>query len=165
MRTEVCTEERAVWKAVREHHWNESLETHIQKCSICREIVQTTSWMQTFAQPAGSHLTLPYPDLLWRQSRLSEKHAELERALRPLQAMEVLPGAISVLIVGSWFLWTLSREGLSGDPAQMITQIWRIALTAETMMPAISSSGILLIAAVILSLGAIFATSPPLAKE
>ncbi len=167
MKAFVCPHESAVWRAARAARWDESLTAHLRECSVCREIVQATGWMQTLAQPDGNTLALPDASLLWRQGRLSQKQAEMERALRPLDAIEILPAATAALVFVSWFLWNLYSTGglFAWIQTQMLPQIWRITWTAATTAPEVFSSEIFLIAAAALSLGALLATSPLLAKR
>lgn len=166
MKPFVCPQEGAVWRAVRATHWDEALRAHVRACSVCGEIVQATRWMQSLSQSAKSNV-LPDASLLWRQSRLSEKQAEMKRVLRPLEAIEVLPGAIAALVFGSWLVWTLPSTGgiLAWVLTRALPQVWRITWTMATAAPQFFSSGIFMLAVVAVSLGALFVTSPLLARE
>ena len=166
MKTLVCPQEGAVWRAARATRWDEALTTHVKECSVCREIVQTTRWMQALPQPAERTPALPDASLLWRRSRLLQKQAEAQRTLRTLDLVEVLPGAIFALAFAGWLAWNWSSAGglLTWVLVRMLPQVWRFTWTVATAAP-FFSSGTFLLAAVALSLGAIFAASPLLAKE
>ena len=163
MKAFVCPQEGAVWRAARASRWDESLTAHVRECSVCGEIVQTTLWMQTLAQPAENTLALPDGNLLWRQSRLALKQAEMERALRPLRLAEVLPKAVFALAFVGWLAWAWSSAGglLPWIFSRMLPQVWGFTWTMGTFF----SSGTFLLVTAAFSVGAILAASPLLAKE
>lgn len=157
MRQESCPQEVDVVKAVRTGIWEEALSTHIDRCAVCKEIVQTSHWMQALAESSEKILTLPDASLLWWGAQLSEKQAKAERMQELLEWVEIISASVISAGLAGWVEWnwyalqTLLTSFLT-DPRP---QLWITASSEIGVTPILS-----LLSAVILSLVAIVLTYP-----
>ena len=100
-----CPQEAAVTKAVLTGDMQTSLKTHAATCTICREIIQASSWMQALARSSESNHTLPDASMLWWRARLSEKQAKSEKAQDILEWVEITSAVAILFGLAAWVSW------------------------------------------------------------
>ena len=127
-----CAQEAAVTKAVRTGNWEEYLTAHAATCAVCREIIQTASWMQALARSPETNSTLPDASLLWWKARLSEKQEKAERAQEVSEWVEIASvTAISIGLAG-WVAWNWLAVQASMTTLMVTMQLW---VTASSTAP------------------------------
>lgn len=105
MMRENCPQEEAVSEAARSGHWEESVSRHAAECPYCREIVQTSSWMQAMAQGGAGDAALPDASLLWWRAQLSERRAKLERAQKAIEWLQIASNVLACVGLVGWTVW------------------------------------------------------------
>jgi hypothetical protein len=100
-----CPQEAVLTKAVRTGNLETSLTIHAATCTVCREIIQASSWMQALARGSESNPILPDAGLLWWRARLSEKQAKAEKAQDVLDCVEITSAAAISVVLGGWVAW------------------------------------------------------------
>ncbi|MCZ6489532.1 MAG: hypothetical protein O7A06_03250 [Acidobacteria bacterium] len=175
MKQVICPQEGAVSKAARKDQWEESLTAHVAGCPSCREIVQTSRWMQALAQRSETDMLLPDAGLLWWRAHLSQIHAHAERAQKPLVVVEVISEATIALApialaLAGWLTWNWSEaQGLGTKLlAGLLSQLWKTDWLAGwavmSSLPALSPFVVLSLIVSVLSL-AVFLVAYPLLSE
>jgi hypothetical protein len=161
-----CPREGAVSKAARLGMWEESLAAHVADCPVCREVTQTSRWMQELAREEVEKSPLPDAGRLWQRVRweqaLSEKQADIERAHRAMGWIELALLAIAAVGLGAWGVWNAQglESGLTWLEVGLTPRTWVYAYYAAS-----SSSVVLWTAVGIASLAALFLTTRILAEE
>jgi hypothetical protein len=100
-----CTQEAAVLRAVCAGEMPQTLASHAAGCAVCREIVETSHWMQSLARGTAQSVALPDAKLVWWQARLADRQAKAERTKGWLEWLEIAPGAIVPLGLAGWVAW------------------------------------------------------------
>lgn len=161
-----CPHEAAALRAGRTGHWQESLRTHVAECASCQETVQLSRWMQGLAQGVEWNLALPDADLLWWKARLAQRQAEVERAQKPLEWVEVgVPATIAVGLAG-WLAWNWPsvQTWLAKLLVGMLPQLWKTTWAVASSATALSTSAALPLV-LVLCLVAILLAHPLLAED
>ena len=180
MKQAICPPEGAVLRAARTDQWEGSLKTHVANCPVCREIVQTSRWMQALAQRSEKDMLLPDAGLLWWKAHLSQIHAHAEQAQKPLVVVEVISeaaialAAIALALAG-WLTWSWSEVPgvmtglLTGLLSQLLSPLWKTdwlaGWTVMGSLPAISPFGVLSLIVAVLSLAVLLVAYPLLSED
>lgn len=100
-----CQQEAAVSEAAQSGRWEDSVGRHAAECSLCQEIVQTSSWMQAMAQGVKGGPALPDASLLWWRAQISERQAELVRTQRAVEWLQIASSAFAGAGLLVWAVW------------------------------------------------------------
>lgn len=176
MKQAICPPEGAVLRAARTDQWEESLKTHVAECPACREIVQTSRWMQALAQRSETDSLLPDAGLLWWRAHLSQIHARAEKAQKPLAVVEVVSeaaialAAIALALAG-WLTWSWSEVPgvMTRLLASLLSQLWETDWLAGWIvmgsLPTISPFVVLSLIVAVLSLAVLLVAYPLLSED
>jgi len=97
-----CSNEVAVQKAAHSGEWPESLKTHVTACDACREVADTSRWMQALADPSEKSFALQDASFLWWRAQLSEKQTA---AVRVQETLEWAEFALVIVVVAGLAVW------------------------------------------------------------
>ena len=176
MKQAICPPEGAVLRAARTDQWEGSLKSHVAECASCRELVQTTRWMQTLAQRSETDMLMPDAGLLWWKAHLAQIHAHAEQAQKPLVVVEVISEAAIALApialaLAGWLTWNWSEaQGwvtklLAGLLSQLWKADWLAGWAVTSSLPAISPFVVLSLIVTVLSLAVILVAYPLLSED
>jgi hypothetical protein len=117
-----CPREEAVSEAVRSGKWEGPITRHAAECQICREIVQTSRWMQAMAESVESVSALPDASVMWWRAQLSEREAKLERTQKALEWLQIIS---SVLVSAGLLVWAVwNWRAVAGAMAWLSSDVW-----------------------------------------
>jgi hypothetical protein len=118
-----CPQEQAVARAVTAGSWTDALAAHVEACSICRDVAQTTHWMRTVAgpthQPGAGYDSqhsrpLPDPGLVWWRARLDNEPAK--KSGRVLEWLQIATAVTVPLALAAWIAWDwYTIEAMAGQ--------------------------------------------------
>jgi hypothetical protein len=134
-----CAQEAAVTKAVHTGNWEEPLTAHAATCAVCREIVQTASWMQALARSSETISTLPDASLLWWKARLSEKQAQAEKAQEVSEWVEIASGAAISIALAAWVAWNWFAIQALMTRLMVTMQVWVTAYSTTLLFLPVSA--------------------------
>ena len=134
-----CAQEAAVTKAVRTGNWEESLTAHAATCAVCREIVETVSWMQALARRPETIAALPDASLLWWKARLSEKQAKAEKAHAVTEWFEIASFAAISIGLAAWVAWNWFAVQASMTRLMVTIQLWVAAYSTTLLFLPVSA--------------------------
>ena len=134
-----CAQEAAITKAFRTGGWEESLTVHAATCAVCREIVQTASWMQALARSPKTISTLPDASLLWWKARVSEKHAKAEKAQEVSEWVEIASVTAISIGLAAWVAWNWFAVQASMTTLMVTMQLWVTAYSTSLLLLPVSA--------------------------
>jgi hypothetical protein len=121
---EGCRFESDILRAAGEDRWTESLRHHLTECDECVEAAAAAPWMTRFAKIGDREHILPDPQIVWLKARLLQGTAEIARAARPMNLVQL----VSYLVVaGGWaalltWKWAVVEKWLTGFTPTGIVQ-------------------------------------------
>jgi hypothetical protein len=97
--SEGCRFEADVLRAAREDRWTDSLRRHLTECDDCVATASVAPWMHRFSRISDREHILPDPQIVWLKAQLLQSGAEVARASRPMNIVQL----VSYLVVaGGW---------------------------------------------------------------
>ena len=116
MKLAKCPQEEALAKAVRAGRVDESFSGHAAGCATCREILQTSTWLQALALSSGNDCRLPDASLVWWKARLSDEQLKTEKSQDFCELVEMAFAAVIALGLLGWLTWNwFAIEGSLGS--------------------------------------------------
>lgn len=97
--TEGCRYERDVRRAAEEDRWTDSLRRHLTECDECIATASVAPWMSRFARISDRDHILPDPSVVWLKAKLLQGTADVGRASRPLDIVQMLAYFV---VAGGW---------------------------------------------------------------
>jgi hypothetical protein len=94
-----CPLERDVVRAAATDAWPEALRMHVLSCQECEAAAAVAPWMSSFAENDYRDHPLPDPAVLWLKAHLLQSTAAVERAARPIAALQI---AAYLIIAAGW---------------------------------------------------------------
>ncbi len=156
MKLAKCPQEEALAKAVRAGKVDESFSGHAAACATCREILQTSTWLQALASTSENDRRLPDASLVWWKARLSEEQLKTEKAQHFYELVEMAFAAVIALGLLGWLTWNWFAIGASVGSILEGAALW---LTAYPI------ANVLLLAVAVLCLIAFMLADPVLIDE
>ena len=155
MRQSSCAREVEVAMAVRTGKWEGDLSAHAAGCAECKEIVQTSKWMQGLAQSPQTSRALPDASLAWRRAQFSESQANVERARELLDWVEIISATVISAGLAGWIGWNwyaIQSKFISPftDPWP---QLWIDAAFKVSATPILFSLGAVILSLVVFAVG------------
>jgi hypothetical protein len=128
MNKKICPLEKEVMRGLSRGKLSGELQNHIAGCSVCRDIVAVSEWMNRFKESAWKTdmpgKILPDAESMWNRVRARKRPDKklVQKALRPLIIPQVL--FYGVLIAGIVYMtfWSFNNFGNILD-SQIISQI------------------------------------------
>lgn len=121
--SEGCRCEADVLRAARDDRWTDALRRHLTECDDCVATASVAPWMSRFARISDREHILPDPQLVWLKAQLLQTSADVARASRPLNFLQL----VSYLVVaGGWaalltWKWEAVERWVSGlTPTGMV---------------------------------------------
>jgi hypothetical protein len=155
MRQSSCSQEESVLKAVRTGMWEDALSDHVAGCDACKEIVQTSQWMQALAQASEKNLSLPDASLLWWRAHLSEKQGRVERGQELQEWMEIISATVISTGLAVWIGW--NWMAIQATFSSLLTEpwplLWTDAVAAMNTTPGVFTLGTVILSLVVIALG------------
>ncbi|HMW01893.1 MAG TPA: hypothetical protein PLB18_13050 [Acidobacteriota bacterium] len=100
----ICPFENQVEAAVVSGTWNPELQSHVESCSICQDLVRVSEYLQTAATASTVKAVLPGPTYIWYRAQWLHRQ-EAERRFARLLAMIRMVGYLVFLCgMGGWLL-------------------------------------------------------------
>jgi hypothetical protein len=156
-----CAHEEAVSEAVRSGNWEGSTARHAAECQICREIVQTSRWMQAMAGSVEGGSALPDASLLWWRAQLSERQARLERTQNAVEWSQIVSSVFVSAGLLVWAVW--NWRAVVGALAWLSSDVWSRVWLAGYLL-AVSAPNTFWPIAVVVSLAMVVLAYPLLEK-
>lgn len=97
--TQGCRYERDVRRAAEEDRWTDSLRRHLTECDECIATASVAPWMSRFARISDRDHILPDPSVVWLKAKLLQGTADVGRASRPLDIVQMLAYFV---VAGGW---------------------------------------------------------------
>jgi hypothetical protein len=94
-----CRFERDVLNASRHDRWTDALREHARSCETCSAAAAVSSWMDDFSSRDDRAHSLPDPSVVWLKAQLLGRHAAVERASRPMNAVQM---AAYLIVAAGW---------------------------------------------------------------
>ena len=94
-----CRYENDVLRAVRDDRWTDSLHAHAASCDECSAAEAAGAWMHRFAAIDDRQHILPNPSIVWLKAQLLQQTRTVERAARPMNAVQI---AAYVIVATCW---------------------------------------------------------------
>jgi len=151
MKRAVCLHEDATTRAARSGEWNSFLKKHVDECAACREVVETSRWMQALAQDPALNHDSHDASLLWWRAQLSEKQAQAERAQSVLEWTEIVVACAMAVALAGWAAWNWALLQVAADWLEtgLSPQTWIAAYSGESSFW--SAFSVLLLAALLVA--------------
>jgi len=120
--SETCRHEPHVIRAASQNDWTEALRAHVATCADCTAAAAAAPFMRNIARIDSRDRKLPDPALLWLKAQLLRNTFIAERAMRPLNMLQMI--AYSAVAAGwagmlTWKWSDLQRWMLAFSPATM----------------------------------------------
>ncbi|HYO76450.1 MAG TPA: hypothetical protein VE010_08305 [Thermoanaerobaculia bacterium] len=126
--SEACRFEVHVLRAVREDRFTESLRAHLAECDQCVAAMSVEPWLDEFARVDVREHMLPDPSVLWLKAKLLQNSADVRRATRPMDLVQLIAYAV---VAGGWaamltWRWSAVEAWLQGfTPDALVTSVGR----------------------------------------
>lgn len=150
-----CPQEEAVRKAAGAGKLPESVANHAFTCAVCRDVVQTSRWMQSLAQSDVQGSTLPDAKLVWWNAQLADRRSATEKKRRLLEGLEIITGAGAPILLAGWVAW--NWYGIEALATQLLASQLPQFVEAEYALASLAPA--------LLLLGALFLAYPLLIRE
>ena len=127
--SDVCHHEPAVLRAVVEDRWTDALRRHLTECDSCVAAAAVAPWMDRFAHINDREHILPDPSVVWLKAKLLQGTADLGRASRPLDLVQMIA---YIVVAGGWaglltWRWPAIESWMqSFTPAGLVTTAARV---------------------------------------
>ncbi len=119
-----CRFEVQVIEAAERDQWTTALREHLAGCDDCAAAASVSSWMRRFANSGDREHRLPDASIVFLKARLMQGRADLRRASRPMDIVQMIA---YLVVAGGW--------------ASLLTWKWK---AVEAWMRGFTPSGILL---------------------
>lgn len=97
--SEGCRFEAAVLRAAQDDRWTDALRGHIAECDDCVAAASVAPWMSRFARISDREHILPDPQIVWLKAQLLQTSADVARASRPLNFLQLVA---YLVVAGGW---------------------------------------------------------------
>jgi hypothetical protein len=94
-----CRYEPEVLRAAEEDRWTDALRRHLGECDQCVATAAVAPWMDRFANISDREHLLPDPSVVWLKAQLLQGTADLGRASRPLDLVQMIA---YITVAGGW---------------------------------------------------------------
>jgi hypothetical protein len=124
-----CSQEEVVARAIRAGEWPTELAAHAARCTVCRDVAQTSQWMRSLASSIDARSVnsqaaraLPDPELAWQRARLAEERTKSERVFTVLEWVQAGSAAAAPIGLAGWVAWNwYAIEAMAG---QFLLDAW-----------------------------------------
>lgn len=126
--SEACRFESQILHAAEEDRWTDALREHLTGCDDCVAAMSVAPWMSQFARVSDREHILPDPSVIWLKAKLLQGAADVNRASRP---MDVLQMIAYVVVAGGWaavllWRWSAVEAWIRGfTPTGMVESVAR----------------------------------------
>lgn len=100
-----CAYETRVRKSMLSGDCDGQIRSHVESCSICKEIVSVSMWMQSLAEEQVQQPDLPDSTCIWWNARLLQRQAAERKAARSVIITRILAYIAFTLGPGGWLLY------------------------------------------------------------
>lgn len=135
--SEPCRYEPNVIRAAGDNDWSEALRAHVQTCSTCSAAASAAPFMQSLSRIDERQRKLPDPALLWLKAQLLRNTAMADRAMRPLNIVQIvsyLAVAAGWAAVVTWRWSDLQRWLFGFTPTHMVQGITQTSPLSITFL-------------------------------
>lgn len=105
MNEQRCRFEPQLLRAAQLDQWTTVLREHLGDCDDCVAALSVAPWMNQFARISDREHILPDPSMIWLKAKLLQGMAEVNRASRPMDVVQLIA---YVVVAGGWtgaLLW------------------------------------------------------------
>ena len=94
-----CRRESEIVRAAAQDRWTEELRAHLTECEDCMQAAITAPWMERFSRISDREHILPDPSIVWLKAKLLQSSADVSRASRPLDIVQLIAYTV---VAGGW---------------------------------------------------------------
>ena len=126
--SESCRFEADVLRAAQEDRWTDALRRHIEGCDDCVAAMSVAPWMTRFSRISDREHILPDPQIVWLKAQLLQGSADVARAARPMNFIQMLA---YLVVAGGWaavltWKWAAVQTWMRGlTPTGMVHNLAR----------------------------------------
>jgi len=111
-----CRREAEVVRAAGQDRWTDELRAHLAACDDCMQAAMVAPWMERFSRISDREHLLPDPSIVWLKAKLLQNNADVSRASRPLDIVQIVAYAV---VAGGWaalltWRWEAVKTWLAG---------------------------------------------------
>lgn len=125
-----CDRERQVIEAAVENRLAGELRSHVESCAECRAAAAAAGWMERFARIEDREHILPDPAMVWLKAQLLGGKAAVQRATRPITAVQMIAYGVVAAAWAGLLTWKWSA-----------LQNWLLTLTPAHFLAGVSGGG------------------------
>jgi hypothetical protein len=103
--SERCRFEPQLLRAAQNDQWTTVLREHLGDCDECVAAMSVAPWMNQFARISDREHMLPDPSIIWLKAKLLQGMADVNRASRPMDIVQLVA---YVVVAAGWagaLLW------------------------------------------------------------